>query len=158
MPRPKKWRRVEIIPNEKYFIPFGKPKCELSENILKVEELEAMRLKDLELLDQDACAERMQISRQTFQRILAEARAKVTDALLNDKALSIRGGNYTLNVCTIKCLQCGRVWEEKYENLMHRGENADLKCPKCNATEIVCTPHQQQRFCHRHCCKRRQEE
>jgi|GEM_PF-6019908 len=39
-------------------------------NVLKIEELEALRLKDLEELDQEQCAEKMGISRQTFQRIL----------------------------------------------------------------------------------------
>jgi predicted DNA-binding protein (UPF0251 family) len=51
MPRPIKLRRVECIPMDTYFVPLGKPKCKLEEVILKVEELEAMRLKEIEVLN-----------------------------------------------------------------------------------------------------------
>ena len=40
MPRPVKWRRVENLPENNYSILLGKPKCEIHETILKVEELE----------------------------------------------------------------------------------------------------------------------
>ena len=62
MPRPTKFRRVDFFPENNYFVPMGKPKCELEEIVLKVEELEAMRLKDIEELNQEECAERMQVS------------------------------------------------------------------------------------------------
>lgn len=91
MPRPKKWRIVEFIPSELYFVPQGKPRCELSEEVLKVEEIESIRLKDLEDLNQDECAEKMQVSRQTFQRILGEARTKIASALIEGKALRVNG-------------------------------------------------------------------
>jgi predicted DNA-binding protein (UPF0251 family) len=59
-------------------------------NILELEELESLRLKDLEKLDQAECAEKMQISRPTFQRILLSARRKVSDSLIYGKKLIIR--------------------------------------------------------------------
>jgi uncharacterized protein len=71
----------------------------LSEVCLSVEEAESIRLKDLEELDQEQCAEHMNISRPTFQRVLASARKKIADALLNGKAVRINGGNYeTVNI------------------------------------------------------------
>lgn len=77
MPRPTKFRRVEFFPEDNYFVPWGgKPKCEIHEVVLKVEELEAMRLKDIEDLNQEQCAEKMEISRQTFQNIIDRARKK----------------------------------------------------------------------------------
>ena len=69
MPRPIKFRRVEFFPEDTYFVPWGKPKCVIEEIALKVEELEAMRLKDIEELNQEECGEKMQVSRQTFQNI-----------------------------------------------------------------------------------------
>ena len=81
MPRPTKFRKVEFFPDSTYFVPWGKPKCEIEEIVLKLEELEAMRLKDIEELNQEECAERMQISRQTFQNIIDSARKKTAMAL-----------------------------------------------------------------------------
>jgi len=56
---------------------------------LTLEELEAVRLKDYEGLDQETSAERMNISQPTFHRLLLEARKKIADALVNGKALKI---------------------------------------------------------------------
>ena len=89
MPRPIKCRRVSFIPNTKYFKPAGIPLRMLEENNISIEEAEAVRLKDLEGLEQEACAERMNISRPTFQRVLESARKKLADALLNGKAIRI---------------------------------------------------------------------
>ena len=69
---------------------------QLCEVELSVEEVEALRLKDIEAFDQSICAQKMEISRSTFQRVLISARTKVADALLNGKALKIYGGNFAL--------------------------------------------------------------
>jgi len=57
--------------------------------ILRAGELGALRLADLEGLHQETCAQRMDISRTTLSRTLAQARRKVTDALLNGKRLLV---------------------------------------------------------------------
>ncbi len=94
MPRPPKCRRVAFLPGATYFKPAGIPLRVLDEVRLSVEEAEAIRLKDLEGLEQEQSAERMNISRPTFQRVLASARQKIADALLNSKAIRIEGGNF----------------------------------------------------------------
>ena len=66
----------------------------LEENSLTVEELEAVRLRDIERLEQNDCAAAMNISRPTFQRVLISARAKIADSLLCGKALRVKGGHY----------------------------------------------------------------
>ena len=66
MPRPVRCRRVNSIPEVTYFKPAGIPLRTLEEVRLSVEEAEAMRLKDLEGLEQEEGAERMSISRPTF--------------------------------------------------------------------------------------------
>jgi len=94
MSRPLKCRRVAFLPEATYFKPAGVPLRVLDEVILSVEEAEAIRLKDLEGLAQAPGAEKMNISRPTFQRVLASARRKIADALLNGKAVRIEGGNF----------------------------------------------------------------
>jgi predicted DNA-binding protein (UPF0251 family) len=94
MSRPPKCRRVSFLPEANYFKPAGIPLRLLDEVILSVEEAEAIRLKDLEGLAQEQGAEKMNISRPTFQRILASARQKIADSLLNGKAIRIEGGNF----------------------------------------------------------------
>jgi predicted DNA-binding protein (UPF0251 family) len=58
-----------------------------------VEGLEAIRLADYQGLDQEMAAGMMNVSRQTFGRILAEARAVIADALIMGKVLRIEGGH-----------------------------------------------------------------
>lgn len=70
---------------------------QLDEVVLTMEELEAVRLKDVEDLDQEDAAERMQISRPTYRRILVGARSKIADALTSGKAIRIEGGVYRLS-------------------------------------------------------------
>lgn len=67
-----------------------------SEIVLKVEEFEAIRLKDFESLTQEEAADRMGISQPTFHRTLISARKKIADALTNGKALRIEGGDYRM--------------------------------------------------------------
>jgi predicted Fe-Mo cluster-binding NifX family protein len=69
-----------------------------------VEEAEALRLKELEDLDQKQGSEKMNISRPTFQRVLASARKKTADALLNGKAIRIEGGNFEVKSLSCKCV------------------------------------------------------
>jgi predicted DNA-binding protein (UPF0251 family) len=66
------------------------------EVILPVEGLETIRLADYQGLDQETAAGMMNVSRQTFGRILAEARAIVADALVMGKVLRIEGGHFEM--------------------------------------------------------------
>lgn len=142
MPRPTKFRRVEFFPKATYFVPWGKPRCKIEEMILKVEELEAMRLKDIEGLNQEECAKKMQVSRQTFQNIIDSARKKVAVALTEGNAIRINGGNYKATFCKFKCLNCGNVYEIKYENDKYA-------CPVCGSNKVACS--KKAGFCKRWC-------
>jgi len=66
------------------------------EEILKVEELESLRLKDYLRMDQAEAAERMGISQPTFHRIISEAHRKIAQAFVEGKAIKIEGGNYVI--------------------------------------------------------------
>ncbi len=97
MPRPCNFRRVCRLPQCSYFKPRGVPLSTLQHINLTVDEIEAVRLADLEGLYHADAAEKMNVSRQTFGRILESAHKKIADALVNGKALSIEGGPYELD-------------------------------------------------------------
>jgi uncharacterized protein len=94
MPRPKKPRVVSSYPAIAAFVPQGMPIT--GELMLSIEELEAIRLSDFERLDQESAANLMQVSRQTYGRILSTARGIVGEALVTGKALKIAGGDYAM--------------------------------------------------------------
>jgi predicted DNA-binding protein (UPF0251 family)/predicted Fe-Mo cluster-binding NifX family protein len=96
MPRPRKCRMVDAKPGVWLFKPQGIPARLLDEVYLPIEGYEALRLADLEGLRQDEAAAKMKVSRQTFGRILAEARRSVADALIHGLALRIEGGDYRM--------------------------------------------------------------
>lgn len=89
MARPPKQRCIACQPATAYFKPRGVPLALLDEVTLALDEIEALRLADLECLRQDDIGQRMGVSRQTVSNLLARARRKVADALLNGKALRI---------------------------------------------------------------------
>jgi uncharacterized protein len=134
MSRPFKCRRVAFVPGVTYFKPAGIPLSTLEEIQLTVEEIEAIRLKDLEGMEQEQGAEEMNISRQTFQRVLSAARQKVADALLNGKAIKIEGGNFELVYRRFRC----RGGHER--ELVIPSDSLPKACPKCNTPDINTTP------------------
>ena len=92
MPRPKKTRFVAGYPTLTAFVPEGIPAT--GEVFLSVEELEAIRLSDFEGLDQESAANLVEVSRQTYGRILGQARRVISEALITGKSLRIEGGDY----------------------------------------------------------------
>ena len=89
MPRPKKCRCINCRLDASYFKPRGIPLTELEEVSLSLDEVEALRLADLEGRYHEDAAGEMKISRATFGRIVNEARRKVAEALIRGKALRI---------------------------------------------------------------------
>ncbi len=96
MVRPRKCRMVDAPPDVTYFKPRGVPLSDLSEISLSLEGFEALRLADYQGMKHEAAAVRMQVSRQTFGRILAGARQTVARSLVLGSALRIQGGDYAL--------------------------------------------------------------
>lgn len=96
MARPRLYRRIRFNPDVTYFKPRGVPLMQLEEVILHVDEFEAVRLKDLDGLEQEQCAKKMKISQPTFNRLISSARKKISDAIINGKAIKIEGGNFKI--------------------------------------------------------------
>ena len=105
MPRPCCLRHINHAPAAVYFKPTGVPACTLQQVILRLDEVEALRLADLQGLYQEQAAVQMQISRPTFARIIETARQKVAEAIIHGKALRIEGGTVILKDAAAP--QCG---------------------------------------------------
>lgn len=106
MARPFIQRRVSSVPKVTYFKPRGVPMRFLETTSLGLEEFEAIRLKDLEGLEQEEAAKLMNVSRPTFQRVLAKARKKIAEALYYGKAIKVSGGNAITPNCDECDMEC----------------------------------------------------
>lgn len=87
--RPRSIRKINFEPSVTFYKPQGVPMRFLDIIELTHEEAEALRLKNIENLDQIQAAEKMQTSQSTFQRILSSAYKKVSVALIKGKAIKI---------------------------------------------------------------------
>ena len=131
MPRPLCPRRVDAHPPSTYFKPRGVPVSELEETVLSVDELEALRLADLEGLYHEEAAARMNVSRATFGRIVEAARRKVAEVLVRGRALKIEGGAVEMTgVRRFACAGCGHRWTEPF------GTGRRAGCPGCGAESV----------------------
>jgi len=89
--RKKKERTIDADFSGVCFKPCGIKRLDLQSVELNEDEMEAIRLSDFEELYQQESADKMGISRTTFSRLVQSARKKISDALLNKKALKIKG-------------------------------------------------------------------
>jgi len=124
------------MPGVTYFKPAGIPMRFLQDVQLTLEEAEAIRLKDIEGLDQAGCAERMNISRPTAQRIIDSARKKIADALLNGKAIRIEGGTIEMGPVRYACAN-GHQWDIPFDQAK---TETPQDCPVCSSTDIHILP------------------
>ena len=144
MPRPRRRRNVRFNPDITFFRPEGVKNSYLEESILTVDEYEAVRLKDLEGIDQEEAAKKMNISQPTFHRLITSARKKIADAIVKGKAIKIEGGVFRMvglgrgrgrmggfglgpgGECV--CTNCGHTVPHQ------RGVPCyQMKCPKCGS-------------------------
>lgn len=139
MGRPHKERRVEQLPPVTYYKPAGIPLRNLQEIILTIEEMEAIRLADIEQMDQATAAKSMEVSRPTFHRIVNSAHQKIAAALWQGDALRMDGGTFRIahrcqqGLRHFICQSCGHKW-----SLPHgTGQRChDLTCPECQASHV----------------------
>jgi predicted DNA-binding protein (UPF0251 family) len=144
MPRPIRIRRIFFKPNITYFKPAGVRMINLAETILSFPELEAIRLIDLQEESQEKAAKQMQISQPTLSRLLKSARKKLSDAVINGKAIKIHGGNFKMANIRKKivmrkrlragptgeciCIKCGQIKSHTRGIPCYKE-----KCPKCGS-------------------------
>ena len=125
MARPKCCRQVGAMPEKTCFRPEGVIASCPDEVLLTLDEYEALRLADLEGLYQEQAAPRMNVSRQTFGRIVEAAHRKVADVLVNGKTLRIEGGPVSIRAGeTARCPRCRRALG------LREARNEEI-CPYC---------------------------
>lgn len=119
-----------MMPGMRRYKPQGIPAQGLEEIVLSPDQLEAIRLADLEGLYQDQAAERMGVSRATFGRIVAEAHKKIADALVNGKMLKIGDESVEPGAWDLACPVCGKV-RQSVEPVPE-----GTHCPECGADGV----------------------
>lgn len=134
MPRPMICRRIGCRPAAELFKPAGIPASALEAIDLTMDELESLRLADLEGLYHEQAAERMGVSRQTFGNILESGRRKTADCLVNGRALKIQGGQYQMNERHFVCSGCKHEWAVPH------GTGRPPSCPKCASPDLHRSP------------------
>ena len=87
--RRRKSRNISADYSKVCFKPCGVRSSTLEIVFIYEDEMEAIRLADYESKYQQECADILGISRTTFSRLIESARAKVADALINQKAINI---------------------------------------------------------------------
>ena len=130
MARPVKKRRVGCNPGANYFKPRGIPVADLDEVVLTMDELEAIRLADLEECYQETAAEQMEVSRQTFGNIIKSAHKKIAAALVQGMALKIEGGIIKMSTRAFQCSDCRQEWSVPF------GTGRPQSCPQCNSSNF----------------------
>lgn len=144
MPRPRLRRRVGYLPGVIYFKPSGAGMADINESILTVDEFETLRLKDFLQMDQEDAAKKMNISQPTFHRLLLSARKKVADAIVNGKAIRIKGGDYMVRPRRRMNPGGGRGLGGGFA----MGPEGECICPKCETR----MPHQIGQPCYQQKC------
>jgi len=127
---------IKTIPLYVYYKPHGIPLDKLREEVLNLEEIEALNLKDSQDLDQKNAAEKMGISRSTFQRLLKSARKKIITALIEGKAIRFEGGNYIQDeeIKKTRCLKGIYHFRLKKNDLKESEQEykiSKITCPEC---------------------------
>ncbi|MFW6102912.1 MAG: DUF134 domain-containing protein [Chloroflexota bacterium] len=129
-----KLRQVAQAPWVTFFKPVGVPMSALEGVTLGFEEVEALRLKDIEELHQEECARKMGISRGTFHQILKSARRKVADAILNGKSTRVEGGSVAFPGARFRCRQDGHEWSLPPGPLPGA---TSVTCPSCSGRDVL---------------------
>lgn len=132
MPRPSKCRAVSEHPGERIFRPSGFEGPGENPVTMSFDEFEAIRLADLEGLYQEDAARLMQVSRPTFSNILASARKKLGEMLVQGRSLTVTGGNImvTSEERRFGCASCGHQWAVPF------GTGRPGACPSCSGENI----------------------
>lgn len=115
MPRPRKCRKVCCLPKSNLFGPISTSDIDHKTIVMTVDEYETIRLIDLEGMNQEECAEKMNVARTTVQRIYNDARLKIAKSLVNGDVLRIEGGDYKLCEEKETLFRCKKCCKQKFQ-------------------------------------------
>lgn len=131
-PRPVRLRKISNPPVISGLKPYGNKnsKGKTASVFLHLEEYEALRLCDHEMLNHTEAAELMSVSRPTLTRIYSKARKKIAEALVIGKQIIIEGGKIYYDSDWLKCNDCGCFFNnpDKQQKIN--------ECPLCGSKNI----------------------
>ena len=132
-PRPFRLRKISNPPVISGFKPYGnKRNGDKTESVfLHLEEYEALRLCDYEMLNHHQASILMAVSRPTLTRIYSKARQKIAEALVQGKQIIIEGGKIYFDSEWYSCKNCGCFFNnpDKQEEIK--------ECPLCRNSNIL---------------------
>lgn len=143
MPRPRKNRIVKRPPCCASFKPTGVPRANLETVTLSIEEYEAIRLADYQGLEHLEAAEKMEVSRPTFTRLLEAARKKTGRFLVEGTELQIEGGSFHFRQNLFQCTDCHVSFPGELDAV-------PPNCPECGGERVIDLAN---RFGHGNCCR-----
>ncbi|MGM0650422.1 MAG: DUF134 domain-containing protein [Bacteroidota bacterium] len=129
MPRRKRMRRISQLPGHHGFRAVrgrNTVNRDVMPIVLHIEEYEAIKLMDYELMSQADAAKYIDVSRPTLTRIYELARRKIAQALVEGRSLKISGGNYEMDQVWHTCMECGTQFSG----------NDNKACPFCGGENI----------------------
>ena len=131
-PRPFRPRRISSLPIISGLKPYGNKKNagRAEEVFLNLEEYEAIRLCDYEMLNHHQASVTMQVSRPTLTRIYSKARQKIAEALVTGKQIIIEGGKIYFDSEWYLCKSCGCYFNNPDK------QNEIRECPLCHSSNI----------------------
>ncbi len=132
-PRPKRKRTIKIPPAVTGFVPESGDFDPNEKVVLCFEEFESVKLSDYDLLTHLEASKEMGISRPTFTRIYDSARKKIAKAFVENRRITIEGGDVDFEEHWYRCMDCGTVY--KQGDLEHAEEEAH--CPVCQSKNII---------------------
>lgn len=132
-PRPTRLRKISNPPLISGFKPYGAKVHNVPNEVvlLHIEEYEALRLCDHELLNHHQASVIMNVSRPTLTRIYSKARRKLAEALVCGKQIIIEGGKIYFDTEWFTCKNCGICFNNPDK------ENEIKECPLCRSKNIL---------------------
>lgn len=130
-PRPTRLRKISNPPVISGFKPYGAKDNHIKADVfLQLEEYEAIRLCDYEMLNHHQASVIMNVSRPTLTRIYSKARQKLAEALILGKQIIIEGGKIYFDSEWYSCKMCGSYFNnpEKQKEI--------TECPLCMSNNI----------------------
>ncbi len=132
-PRPKRIRKVSNPPRISGFKPYGGQASDTkSESIfMHIEEYEALRLCDFEMMNHHQASVIMEVSRPTLTRIYANARFKIAEAFVKGLQIVIEGGKVYFDSQWFSCNTCGCYFNNP-------DKQSEIKnCPLCKSIDFI---------------------
>jgi len=101
---------------------------------ITLNEIQAIKLMDVDGLKDKKCAKKMKISTDEFNKLVANARKNIAVALLEGKVIKIIDEitieDEITTLCKFRCAVCGEIYIIDYTQ-------SEIECPMCFSSKIM---------------------